>query len=38
MLKTPYHAYYSPRILSSLNGNDIFLTTFASSDIEVYLF
>ncbi len=36
MLSTPFHAYYTARILESLQDDDMFLPTFSSSDIKVY--
>lgn len=36
MTATPFHAYYTARILDSLQDDDKFIPTFASSDIKVY--
>lgn len=36
MTSTPFHAYYTARILESLTDDDKFIPTFSSSDIEVY--
>lgn len=36
MTSTPFHAYYTARILESLQDDDKFIPTFASSDIKVY--
>ena len=36
MTSTPFHAYYTARILDSLQDDDKFIPTFASSDIKVY--
>ena len=38
MTATPFHAYYTARILDSLQDDDKFIPTFASSDIKVYNF
>ena len=38
MQQTPFHAYYTARILDSLSGEDGFVSAFASSDIKVYPF
>ena len=36
MVSTPFHAYYTARILDSLQDDDKFMPAFASSDIKVY--
>lgn len=36
MTSTPFHAYYTARILESLQDDDKFIPVFASSDIKVY--
>ena len=36
MTSTPFHAYYTARILDSLQDDDKFIPSFASSDIKVY--
>ena len=36
MTSTPFHAYYTARILESLQDDDKFIPAFASSDIKVY--
>ena len=36
MTSTPFHAYYTARILDSLQDDDKFIPSFASSDIRVY--
>lgn len=36
MTSTPFHAYYTARILDSLEGDDKFIPSFASSDIKAY--
>ena len=36
MISTPFHAYYTARILESLQDDDKFIPSFASSDIRVY--
>ena len=36
MISTPFHAYYTARILDSLQDDDKFMPAFASSDIKVY--
>ena len=36
MTSTPFHAYYTARILETLQDDDKFIPTFASSDIKVY--
>ncbi len=38
MQQTPFHAYYTARILGSLSGGDGFVPAFASSDIKAYPF
>ncbi len=38
MQQTPFHAYYTARILDSLSGEDGFVPAFASSDIKIYPF
>ena len=38
MQKTPFHAYYTARMLERLSDDDRFVSVFASSDIEVYPF
>ena len=38
MQQTPFHAYYTARILDSLSGEDGFVSAFASSDIKIYPF
>lgn len=38
MQQTPFHAYYTARILDSLSGEDGFVAAFASSDIKIYPF
>lgn len=38
MQQTPFHAYYTARLLDSLSDQDRFLPVFASSDIRVYPF
>lgn len=38
MKQTPFHAYYTARILDSLSGEDGFVPAFASSDIKIYPF
>lgn len=36
MTSTPFHAYYTAQILDSLQDDDKFIPSFASSDIKVY--
>ena len=36
MFATPFHAYYTARILDGLSDEDKFIPAFASSDIRVY--
>lgn len=36
MFATPFHAYYTARILDGLSDEDKFIPAFASSDIKVY--
>ena len=36
MVSTPFHAYYTARILDCLQDDDKFMPAFASSDIKVY--
>ena len=36
MFATPFHAYYTARILDGLSDEDKFIPAFASSDISVY--
>lgn len=36
MTCTPFHAYYTARLLETLQDDDKFIPTFASSDIRVY--
>ncbi len=36
MQQTPFHAYYTARILDTLPDADKLLPVFASSDIQVY--
>ena len=36
MVSTPFHAYYTARILDNLQDDDKFMPAFASSDIKVY--
>ncbi len=36
MFATPFHAYYTARILDGLSEDDKFIPSFASSDIKVY--
>ena len=36
MTGTPFHAYYTARLLETLQDDDKFIPTFASSDIRVY--
>lgn len=38
MQQTPFHAYYTARILDSLSDEDRFVPAFASSDIKIYPF
>ena len=38
MQQTPFHAYYTARILDSLSDEDGFVPAFASSDIKIYPF
>ncbi|MEG0892411.1 MAG: DEAD/DEAH box helicase [Oscillospiraceae bacterium] len=38
MQQTPFHAYYTARVLDSLSEDDRFVPVFASSDIQVYPF
>lgn len=38
MQQTPFHAYYTARILDSLSGEEGFVPAFASSDIKIYPF
>ncbi len=38
MQQTPFHAYYTARILDSLSDSDRLVPAFASSDIKVYPF
>lgn len=38
MQQSPFHAYYTARILDSLSGEDGFVPAFASSDIKIYPF
>ena len=38
MQQTPFHAYYTARMLERLSDDDRFVSAFASSDIEVYPF
>lgn len=38
MQQTPFHAYYTARVLDSLSDDDRFVPVFASSDIQVYPF
>ncbi|MEG1808210.1 MAG: DEAD/DEAH box helicase [Oscillospiraceae bacterium] len=38
MQQTPFHAYYTARMLDSLLDDDRFVPVFASSDIQVYPF
>lgn len=38
MQQTPFHAYYTARILDSLSDSDRLVPVFASSDIKVYPF
>ena len=36
MVSTPFHAYYTARILDSRRDDEKFMPAFASSDIKVY--
>lgn len=38
LLQTPFHAYYTARMLDSLSENEQLLPVYASSDIQVYPF
>lgn len=38
MQQTPFHAYYTARMLEHLSGDDRMISAFASSDIKVYPF
>lgn len=38
MQQTPFHAYYTARMLERLSDDDRFVSAFASSDIKVYPF
>lgn len=38
MRQTPFHAYYTARMLENLPAEDLFVPVFASSDIRVYPF
>lgn len=38
MQQTPFHAYYTARLLENLSDEDRFVPVFASSDIKVYPF
>lgn len=38
MQQTPFHAYYTARVLDSLSDDNRFVPVFASSDIQVYPF
>ena len=38
MDQTPFHAYYTARILDALPDEERFIPVFASSDIKVYPF
>lgn len=38
MQQTPFHAYYTARMLERLSDDDRFVSAFASSDIEVFPF
>mgnify|MGYP000512161948 CR=1 FL=1 len=38
MQQTPFHAYYTARILGSLSDDDGFVPAFASFDIKIYPF
>ena len=36
LLQTPFHAYYTARMLDSLSAREQLLPVYASSDIQVY--
>lgn len=38
MLQTPFHAYYTARLLENLPNEDTLVPAFASSDIQIYPF